>query len=62
MTLKQKPTWIFEPSWVFDDGVPLEFLHQFSDEDGLVFYVFRGYREADLPGGASPAWHRAYRG
>ena len=50
ISVKQKPTWIFEPSWVFDDGVPLEFLHQFSDEDGVAFYVFRGYRKAELPG------------
>ena len=50
ISVKQKPTWIFAPSWVFDDGVPLEFLHQFSDEDSMVFYVFRGYREAELLG------------
>ena len=50
VSINQKPSWIFEPSWVFDDGVPLEFLHQFSDEDGVVFYVFRGYRQANLLG------------
>jgi len=50
VSVSQKPTWIFEPSWVFDESVPLEFLHQFSDEDGVVFYVFRGYRDANLLG------------
>ncbi|MEB2845822.1 hypothetical protein GAO09_28670 [Rhizobiales bacterium RZME27] len=45
-----KPKWLFEPSWVFENGVPLEFLHQFSDENGTTFYVFRGYREAELAG------------
>ncbi len=45
-----KPVWIFEPSWVFENGVPLEFLHQFSDEGDTSFYVFRGYREGSLSG------------
>ncbi len=45
-----KPKWLFEPSWVFEDGVPLEFLHQFGDENGTTFYVFRGYRQAELSG------------
>ncbi|WP_348648788.1 hypothetical protein [Rhizobium sp. SEMIA 4085] len=37
-----------EPSWVFEEGVPLEFLHQFEDDGDATFYVFRGYRDASI--------------
>lgn len=50
VSVSLKPEWLFEPAWVFEDGVPLEFLHQFGDENGTVFYVFRGYRKAELAG------------
>lgn len=50
ISVHRKPEWIFEPSWVFENGTPLEFLHQFSDDNGTVFYVFRGFREARLSG------------
>lgn len=50
ISVSVQPQWLFEPSWIFEDGVPLEFLHQFSDENGMMLYVFRGYREAELAG------------
>jgi hypothetical protein len=43
-----QPEWIGEPMWCFHEGEPLEFLHQFSDEEGVIFYVFRGTRAINL--------------
>ncbi len=36
------PIWINEPDWAYEDGAPLVFIHQFSDEEETAFYVFRG--------------------
>ncbi|MBB5864529.1 hypothetical protein [Xanthomonas sp. 3058] len=50
VSIDKKPQWAFEPSWCFEDGVPLEFLHQFEDDDQATFYVFRGHREGMIAG------------
>lgn len=50
LSVDKKPEWAFEPSWCFEDGVPLEFLHQFEDDNEATFYVFRGYREGMIGG------------
>lgn len=39
------PNWVLEPDWCYHDGMPMEFLHQFQDEHGLSFYVFRGRQD-----------------
>jgi hypothetical protein len=39
-----RPKWVNEPSWCYYNGAPLEFFHQFEDDDGITFYVFRGKR------------------
>jgi hypothetical protein len=48
--VSKQPVWVDEPSWCLENGTPLEFLHQFEDEEGVNFYVFRGYREAIIAG------------
>lgn len=51
VSVATKPVWVYETSWCFDgDGNPLEFLHQFEDENGVSYYVFRGYREGQIHG------------
>jgi hypothetical protein len=42
VNLIESPRWLFEPSWSYDNGVPLAFLSQFHDDDGNQIYVFRG--------------------
>jgi hypothetical protein len=42
------PRWIDEPTWCFHGGKPLEFMHQFEDDFGNTFYVFRGSREIGM--------------
>ncbi|MEF2074860.1 hypothetical protein [Consotaella aegiceratis] len=43
--MTKKPEWVFEPDWAYEAGDPLEFMHQFQDDDGLHFYIFRGRRQ-----------------
>lgn len=47
------PRWIDEPTWCFHNGKPLEFMHQFEDDFGTTFYVFRGSREIGMDNSAS---------
>ncbi len=53
------PTWVHEPDWCYHDGEPLEFLHQFTDERGTSFYVFRGRRTSTL--GGPDSWQAIYK-
>lgn len=41
----EPPIWVGEVDWCFHNGVPLEFLAQFADNDDATFYVFRGFNE-----------------
>jgi hypothetical protein len=53
------PKWVHEPDWCYHDGMPMEFLHQFTDEHGTSFYVFRGRRPSSL--GGPDSWQAIYK-
>jgi hypothetical protein len=52
-SVSQPPTWVLEPDWCYHAGVPMEFLHQFTDDEDVAFYIFRGKLHVALDGGVS---------
>jgi hypothetical protein len=44
------PLWVDEPDWCYHDGIPMEFMHQFIDDNATTFYVFRGIHPSPYGG------------
>lgn len=62
VSIAEPPQWVFEPAWCFgEDGHPLQFSHQFKDQEGTSFYVFLGYKQAVVSGveGKARYWKMA---
>ena len=42
------PVWPNEPDWCFLDNHPMIFLSQFTDQEGVEFFVFKGLAKTEL--------------
>lgn len=45
---RQPPVWITETDWCFYDDQPMTFVNQFTDAEGVEFYVFKALRKTEL--------------